>query len=42
LPQGISLLENPHRKRTSGSRPFDGEGLQVAERAIVADGVLQE
>ena len=42
LPQGISLLENPHRKRTSGSRPFDGEGLPVAERAIVADGVLQE
>ena len=42
LPQGTSLLENPHRKRTAGSRPFDGEGLPVAARAIVADGILQE
>jgi PmbA protein len=42
LPQGTSLLENPHRKRTGGSRPFDGEGLPVAERAIVADGILQQ
>ena len=42
LPRGISLLENPHRKRTGGARPFDAEGLPVAERAIVADGILEQ
>lgn len=41
LPSGLSLIENPHRPRVSGSRPFDGEGLPVAKRAIVKDGVLQ-
>jgi PmbA protein len=42
LPRGISLLENPHRKRTGGARPFDAEGLPVAERTIVADGILEQ
>ena len=42
LPQGISLIENPNRVRTGGSRPFDGEGLPVALRHIVEDGVLQQ
>ena len=41
LPSGLSLIENPHRPRVAGSRPFDGEGLPVAERSIVKDGVLQ-
>ncbi len=41
LPSGLSLVENPHRPRVAGSRPFDGEGLPVQERAIVKDGVLQ-
>ncbi len=41
LPAGISLIEDPHRPRISGSRPFDAEGLATARRAIVADGVLQ-
>ncbi len=41
LPKGLSMIENPHRPRASGSRPFDGEGLPVSERAIVQDGVLQ-
>ncbi len=41
LPSGVSLVENPHRPRVAGSRPFDGEGLPVSERAIVKDGVLQ-
>ncbi|MAD95588.1 MAG: modulator protein [Rhodobacteraceae bacterium] len=41
LPNGISLIENPHRPRAAGSRPFDGEGLPAAERIIVKDGVLQ-
>tara|TARA_R110002049_G_scaffold44333_5_gene130028 strand:+ start:80090 stop:81436 length:1347 start_codon:yes stop_codon:yes gene_type:complete len=41
LPDGISLIEDPHRPRASGSRPFDGEGLPTARRAIVENGVLQ-
>jgi PmbA protein len=41
LPKGIDLIEDPHRARVSGSRPFDGEGLPVQRRAIVQDGVLQ-
>lgn len=40
LPAGISLIEDPHRARVSGSRPFDGEGLPTARRDIVADGIL--
>lgn len=40
LPEGVSLIENPHRPRTSGSRLFDAEGLQTARRAIVENGVL--
>ncbi len=40
LPKGLSVTEDPHRARVSGSRPFDGEGLPTARRDIVADGVL--
>lgn len=40
LPKGLSLIEDPHRARVSGSRPFDGEGLATTRRAIVDDGVL--
>ncbi|PYF11889.1 PmbA protein [Rhodobacter viridis] len=40
LPKGISLIEDPFRRRISGSRPFDAEGLPPARRAIVEDGVL--
>ncbi|MEM7520902.1 MAG: TldD/PmbA family protein [Pseudomonadota bacterium] len=40
LPDGMSLIEDPHRPRASGSRPFDGEGLATARRVIVEDGVL--
>ena len=41
LPTGLSLTEDPTMPRISGSRPFDGEGLPVAAREIVADGVLR-
>ena len=41
LPKGLSLHEDPHRPRTSASRPFDAEGLQTRARDLVADGVLQ-
>lgn len=41
LPEGLSLVEDPHRPRTPGSRPFDGEGLPTARRAIVEAGILK-
>ncbi len=40
LPKGLSLIEDPFRRRISGSRPFDAEGLPPARRAIIDDGVL--
>ncbi|MFT4716413.1 MAG: PmbA protein [Paracoccaceae bacterium] len=40
LPAGMTLVENPFRARISGSKPFDGEGLPVAAREIVKDGIL--
>lgn len=40
LPQGLSLVEDPHRSRTSASRPFDAEGLPTLRRSIVEDGIL--
>ncbi|MDG1530971.1 MAG: metallopeptidase TldD-related protein [Paracoccaceae bacterium] len=41
LPKGMSIIENPHRVRISGSKPFDGEGLATARRMVVEDGMLQ-
>jgi PmbA protein len=41
LPEGIDLIEDPLRARIGGSKPFDGEGLPVARRALVSNGVLQ-
>ncbi|OIQ45591.1 MAG: modulator protein [Roseobacter sp. MedPE-SW] len=40
LPQALSVIEDPHRARISGSRPFDGEGLPTQKRAIIENGVL--
>ena len=40
LPSGLSVIEDPHRPRISGSRPFDGEGLPTQRRAIVEGGIL--
>lgn len=40
LPKGLSVIEDPHRKRTASSRMFDAEGLATNRRAIVDDGVL--
>lgn len=41
LPAALSLIEEPHRPRIPGSRPFDAEGLATARRMLVLDGVLQ-
>lgn len=40
LPDGLNLVENPHRPRTAGTRPFDAEGLPTRQRKIVEDGIL--
>src|SRR6185437_9913054 len=38
--KGIRIVDNPHRKRGLGSRPFDNEGLPTKRRAVIDDGVL--
>ena len=40
LPDGLSITENPHRPRVSGSRPFDAEGLPTRTRSIIEHGIL--
>ena len=40
LPTHMNIIEDPHRPRVSGSRPFDAEGLPTSRRAIVENGVL--
>ena len=41
LPSALSIVEEPHRPRTTASRPFDAEGLPTQPRHIVKDGVLE-
>lgn len=38
---GISIVDDPHRKRGLSSRPFDGEGLPTRRFELIKDGVLQ-
>ena len=40
LPEHLSVIEDPHRPRVAGSRPFDAEGLPTQRRTIVENGVL--
>jgi PmbA protein len=37
---GIRIVDNPHRKRGLGSRPFDAEGLPTRRYAVIDDGHL--
>jgi PmbA protein len=37
---GLTLVDDPTRRRGLRSRPFDGEGMKGTRRAIVEDGVL--
>jgi len=39
--KGISVFDDPHRKRGLSSRPFDGEGLPTRRLDLIEDGVLQ-
>ena len=38
--KGIRIIDNPHRKRGLGSRPFDAEGLPTKRYAVIDDGRL--
>lgn len=38
--KGIRIVDNPHRKRGLGSRPFDGDGLPTKRWSVIDDGVL--
>lgn len=38
---GLNFIDDPLRPRGMGSRLFDGEGLPVARRAMVEDGILK-
>ncbi|MBV1796321.1 TldD/PmbA family protein [Siccirubricoccus sp. G192] len=40
LPAGLTVFDDPTRRRGLRSRPFDGEGMKGERRAIVEDGVL--
>ena len=40
MPEGVTVLDDPLRRRGLRSRPFDGEGMKGERRAIVEDGVL--
>lgn len=41
FPAGVSIIDDPFVRRGLRSRPFDAEGVAVAKRALVEDGVLQ-
>lgn len=41
FPAGVSIIDEPLRKRGLRSRSFDGEGLGVSRVDLVSDGVLQ-
>ena len=41
FPAGITVTDDPLRPFGHRSRPFDGEGVAVASRRVVDDGVLQ-
>lgn len=38
--QGVAIVDDPHRRRGLGSRPFDGEGVATRPMTLVDDGVL--
>jgi PmbA protein len=40
FPAGISVIDDPHKRRGLRSRPFDGEGIANWRRAIIEDGML--
>ena len=41
FPDFVDFVEQPHLLQASGSAPFDNEGVETAERALVSKGVIQ-
>jgi PmbA protein len=41
FPSGISIVDDPHRKRGLRSKPFDGEGVRNRRQTLLKNGVLQ-
>ena len=41
LPEGVHVIDDPHRKRGQRSKPFDAEGLPNGAMHLVEDGVLE-
>ena len=41
FPEGVEVVDEPHRPRGLRSKPFDAEGVANARRAVVEDGVLR-
>ena len=42
FPDGMTLLDCPHRHGENGSRLFDSEGVATRERPIIENGVVKE
>ncbi|MCR5760115.1 MAG: TldD/PmbA family protein [Bacteroidales bacterium] len=42
FPDGMTLLDCPHRHGENGSRLFDSEGIATRERPIIENGVVKE
>lgn len=40
MAEGLTVVDDPTRRRGLRSRPFDGEGMKGERRAVVEDGVL--
>ena len=40
FPRGTTVIDDPHKRRGLRSKPFDGEGIANARRAVIEDGVL--
>ena len=40
FPEALTIIDDPLRSRGLGSRPFDGEGLPTARRALIDRGVV--
>jgi PmbA protein len=40
--EGVTIVDDPLRRRGLRSRPFDGEGVRVARRELVSRGVLNQ
>ena len=39
---GVMIVDDPLRQRGLRSRPFDGEGVRVSRRELIADGILNQ